>query len=352
MLGAATALPARRLRAGLVVWFRRLATDSMPIRVTVRVTPEERVRLERDSTGWVQAVDTIAWTVSRLGVSGVITTSLSDALDKAVSDSVLPGTERRALAWDLADVYDWNIDFTRDVRPGDHFRVLVERRQSADGERRVGQILAAVVEAGRTTSYAYRFGVPGTATGFYDDQGRSLKRAFLRAPLQFRRITSGFGDRYHPILHVWRHHDGVDFAAPYGTPVRATADGRVTTVGWDEGGYGNYIELRHVNGIRTRYGHLSAFAHGLHVGQQVTQGETIGFVGSTGLSTGPHLHYEFRVDGHATDPRRRDIGTGVPVPPVLRASYDSVRSGLEAALDSIADQSSPTPLAVGSAGRD
>jgi murein DD-endopeptidase MepM/ murein hydrolase activator NlpD len=334
-LAAATALPARRLRPGLVLSFRRLVTDSVPTAVAVLLSPEWRVRLERGAEGWTETVDTIPWQVSRIAVHGVIATSLYDALDKAVDDSVLPVAERRTLAWALADVYDWDIDFTRDVRPGDQFRVLVERRTSAEGDTRVGQILAAMVQAGRATSYAYRFAPPAAAPGFYDTEGRSLKRAFLRAPLQFRRITSGFGIRYHPILHEWRHHDGIDFAAPYGTPVRATADGRVSVVGWDGGGYGNYIELRHANGIRTRYGHLSAFARGLRVGERVTQGETIGFVGSTGLSTGPHLHYEFLVGGHATNPRARDVGTGTPVPSTLRARYDSVRAQLQTALDSL-----------------
>jgi murein DD-endopeptidase MepM/ murein hydrolase activator NlpD len=315
--------------------------------VSVRLSPDRRVRLDRGPAGWVQSLDTIHWSVSRIGLHGVIATSLYDALDKAVADSVLPAAERRVLAWALADVYDWNIDFTRDVRPGDTFRVLVERRQSAEGECRVGEILVAEVEAGHATNYAYRFAAPAGA-GFYDNDGRSLKRAFLRAPLQFRRITSGFGNRYHPILHVWRHHDGIDFAAPYGTPVRATADGRVTAVAWDAEGYGNYIELRHANGIRTLYGHLSAVARSLRVGDRVTQGQTIGFVGSTGLSTGPHLHYEFLVGGHAANPRSRDIGSGTPVPQALRARYDSVRVGLVAALDSL---DSPSP-AVGIAQRD
>ena len=162
-------------------------------------------------------------------------------------------------------------------------------------------------------------------TGFYDERGRSLRRAFLRAPLQFRRVSSGFGSRYHPLLHTWRHHEGVDFAAPYGTPVRATADGIVTRVGREDGGYGNVIDVRHANGIRTRYGHLSGFARGLHTGERVEQGETIGYVGSTGLSTGPHLHYEFLVNGRPTNPRRREMGAGTTVPKQLAAVYAAVR---------------------------
>jgi murein DD-endopeptidase MepM/ murein hydrolase activator NlpD len=165
-------------------------------------------------------------------------------------------------------------------------------------------------------------------TGFYDERGRSLRRAFLRAPLQFRRVSSRFGARFHPILHRWRAHEGVDFSAPYGTPVRATADGIVTRVGREDGGYGNVIDLRHANGIRTRYGHLSAFAQGLHTGERVQQGETIGYVGSTGLSTGPHLHYEFLVNGRPTNPQRKDMGAGTPVPKRLQAEYATARDRL------------------------
>ena len=146
-------------------------------------------------------------------------------------------------------------------------------------------------------------------------------------------MSSGFGSRYHPILHTWRHHEGVDFAAAYGTPVRATADGIVTRIGHDDTGYGNLIELRHVNGIRTRYGHLSGFASGLHSGERVDQGETIGYVGSTGLSTGPHLHYEFLVGGRPTNPRRKDMGAGTPVPKSLDAAYGAAREALRAQLE-------------------
>ncbi len=342
LLAAATDLPMRRLRAGLVFRMRRLDTDSVAGVITVRLSPERRVRLERADFGgeWRATTETIPWTVSRLRVTGVIETSLYDALDKAMPDSFLPGPERRALAWAMADVYDWQVDFTRDVHPGDGFRVLLERLQSPEGERRFGRIVAAEVDVGRTPSYAYLFTPDGdapvplhsAAAGYYDEQGRSLKRAFLRAPLQFRRVSSRFGSRYHPILHVWRHHEGVDFAAAYGTPVRATADGIVTIVGREDGGYGNVIELRHANGIRTRYGHLSAFARGLRAGERVEQGETIGYVGSTGLSTGPHLHYEFLVNGRATNPQRKDMGAGTPVPKELRAAYDAVRAQLQAEL--------------------
>jgi YD repeat-containing protein len=325
----ATSLPTRRLRPGLVFEFRRLITDSVADQVTVRVSRERRLRLDRTAGGWTERAETIPWTVSRLRIDGVINTSLYDALDRVVAESLLPSSERRSLAWALADVYDWEVDFTRDVHPGDRFAVLFERLESPEGERRMGRLLAAAVHAGRAPSYAFYFIPDANAPGaYYDDQGRSLKRAFLRAPLQFRRVTSGFGARYHPILHRWRTHEGIDFAAPYGTPVRATADGIVTKVGWDEG-YGNLIEMRHANGIRTRYGHLSSFVRGISPGKRIEQGETIAYVGSTGLSTGPHLHYEFLVNGHPTNPQRKDVGTGFPVPRALRSAYDSARARLQ-----------------------
>src|SRR5213078_1888717 len=260
LLAAARHLPARRLRPGLAFQVRRLKTDSQAERVTVRLSPEQRLRLDRGDSGWVETVETIPWTIVRLRVSGAIESSLYDALDKAVADTFLPEGERRSLAWAMADVYDWEVDFTRDIRPGDRFTVLCERLESPEGERRFGRVLAARVDVAGTPSYAFYFeDSAARVAGFYDERGRSLRRAFLRAPLQFRRVSSRFGVRFHPLLHMWRAHEGVDFAAAYGTPVRATADGMVIRVGRAEGGYGNMIELRHANGIRTRYGHLSAF---------------------------------------------------------------------------------------------
>ena len=333
-LAAAKSLPVRRLRPGLAFQVRRLKTDSVARRITIRLSPERRLTVDRGDSGWVETVETIPWTVTRLRVTGTIESSLYDALDRAVSDTFLPAAERRQLAWAIADVYDWEVDFTRDIRPGDRFTVLLDRLESSEGERRFGRILAARVDVARTPEYAFYF-EDSTADrgGFYDEGGRSLRRAFLRAPLQFRRVSSGFGSRYHPILHTWRHHEGVDFAAAYGTPVRATADGIVTRIGHDDTGYGNLIELRHVNGIRTRYGHLSGFASGLHAGERVDQGETIGYVGSTGLSTGPHLHYGFLVGGRPTNPRRKDMGAGTPVPKSLDAAYGAAREALRAQLE-------------------
>jgi murein DD-endopeptidase MepM/ murein hydrolase activator NlpD len=345
-LGATKALDSRRLRPGLVFHVRRLKGDSVTQRVGVRTGPEVRLWMNRlgGDSGWRETVETIAWSPARLRATGVIQTNLYDALDQAVPDSFLPNKERVQLAWAIADVYDWEVDFTRDIRPGDRFEVLIERLESPEGERRFGKILAARVDVAATPSYAFYFEGETARGGFYDDKGRSLRRAFLRAPLQYRRISSRFGGRYHPILNRWRSHQGTDYAAAWGTPVRATADGIVTHAG-PEGGYGNLIEVRHANGIRTRYGHLSKFAKGLRVGQRVTQDQTIGYVGSTGLSTGPHLHYEFLVNGRATNPQRKDAGPVQAVPSTLKPEFDSLRSQLLAELEP-RPAASPSPRAA------
>ena len=345
LLSAAHVLDARRLRPGLVFEFRRPVADSVADQIGVRTGPEQRIWLQRVGSAWLEKVETIAWSTSRIRITGTVTDNLYDGLDRAVPDSVLPPAQRVALTWAIGDVYDWEVDFTRDVRAGDRVDVLFERLESPTGERRFGRILAARVDAGRSSNYAFRFaGVDSARAGYYDETGRSLRRAFLRAPLAFRRISSGFGNRYHPILHRWRKHEGIDFSAAYGTPVRATADGIVIKLTYEADGYGRMIELRHANGIKTIYGHLSAYAKGLHPGQRVTQSETIGFVGSTGLSTGPHLHYEFLVNGQATNPQRKDMGAGQPVPSSLKSRFDAVRVTLQTLLE-------PPPVAnVASAG--
>jgi murein DD-endopeptidase MepM/ murein hydrolase activator NlpD len=318
---ATRTLNPRRMQPGLVFDVRRLKGTSVANRLGVLLDPERRlwmVRLAGDS-GWKEVVEQIPWTTERLRTTAVIQTNLYNALHAAIPDSFLPARQRVGLAWAIADVYDWEIDFTRDLRPGDRVEVLIERRQSPEGERRLGQILAARVDVAGSPSFAFRYG-----TSFYDERGRSLRRAFLRSPVAYRHISSRFGGRYHPILRRWRSHQGTDYAAGYGTPVRATADGVVTRAGRD-GGYGNLIELRHANGIRTRYGHLSKFAKGVRAGQRISQEQTIGYVGSTGLSTGPHLHYEFLVNGRPTNPQRKDFGAGVPVAKEQKAAFDSVR---------------------------
>jgi len=191
---------------------------------------------------------------------------------------------------------------SRDLRSGDRFKVLVERETSPSGSSRIGSVLVLNFTTGNNTTEAVRYPSESGRTRYFDQNGKSLEAAFLRAPLQFRRISSRFGMRKHPILGVWRRHAGTDYAASEGTPIRSIGDGVVTFAG-RMGGYGNAIDVRHANGYVSRYGHLRAFAKGMSRGDRVGIGQTIGFVGHTGLATAAHLHFEILVSGRQRDPR-------------------------------------------------
>ncbi len=314
-------LDPRRLRAGLILKFGRPAQDTTPNEIRVRVSPTLRLALWKQDSNWTAASEPVPWQREVLRIEGPIESSLYDALDDRITDDVLDYGNRVRLAWDLADIYAWSVDFNRDIQDGDRFTVLVEREISDEGEVRVGNILAADLLSSGKHLKAFRFDIPGQGAHYFDGDGNSLRRAFLRAPVEFRRIASSFSrSRFHPILGIWRKHEGTDYAAAPGTPVLASGDGVVTHAGW-QGGYGNLIELRHRNGITTRYGHLRGFASGIRVGERVSQGEVIGYVGSTGLASGPHLHYEFRVNGVAQDSRRMDLGPVEPIPGTFRAQF-------------------------------
>jgi murein DD-endopeptidase MepM/ murein hydrolase activator NlpD len=295
----------------------------------VRTSPEQRVTFTRATTGWSATAEPIRWQSQETRIEGVIDNSLYEALDAGVSDEQLDSGNRQRLAWDLADVYAWEIDFTRDIRPGDRFQVVFERLVSEDGEVRLGRVRAADLTISGKSLTAFRFGGgEGRSALYYDTEGNSLRRAFLRAPVEFRRISSRFASaRFHPVLGLTRRHEGTDYAAAPGTPVMAAGDGVVLRAG-RAGGYGNLIELRHLNGITTRYGHLRRFARGIRRGVRVEQGQTIGYVGSTGLATGPHLHYEFRVNGAAKDSRKVQLGNGTPVAADDRTAFEQERNRL------------------------
>jgi murein DD-endopeptidase MepM/ murein hydrolase activator NlpD len=220
------------------------------------------------------------------------------------------------IATQLADIFGGDIDFHRDIRKGDRFSVIYESLSHLGREIRTGRILAAeFVNDGRTYN-AFWFADSQGSGGYYSVDGKSVRKAFLRSPLEFSRITSGFsGARMHPVLHQVRAHQGIDYGAPTGTRVKATADGVVDFVG-SRGGYGKFILLRHQSQYQTAYGHLSGYAAGVRAGSRVRQGDVIGYVGATGLATGPHLHYEFRVAGVHRNP----LTIAVPDAPPLAAS--------------------------------
>jgi murein DD-endopeptidase MepM/ murein hydrolase activator NlpD len=322
---ARAGLDLRRLRAGLIVQFRRHEGEEIPHEVTLRSGREERLALRRAGTEWSTERRAVAWRTDTVRIEGPIESSLYDALHAAIPDALFDADNRIRLAWDLADVYAWSIDFNRDIQTGDRFAVLVERNVSEESEVRVGAVLAADLLASGRHLNAYRFEDGEGRKGYYDGAGRSLRRAFLRAPVEFRRISSSFTRRrFHPVLGIYRRHEGTDYAAGSGTPVMAAGNGTVLRAG-RSGGYGNLVEIRHANGITTRYGHLKGFARGISSGRRVNQGDVIGYVGATGLASGPHLHYEFRVNGVARDSRRVDLGTGEPIGKALLAIFQEER---------------------------
>lgn len=321
----------RRIPAGLAVTLRSLSTDSIPSEVVLHFAVDRLVRLTRTSDGWRGTEEQLPWTTDTAAVAGSISSTLYAALDSAAAE--LPAKLRSELAWSLADILEYRVDMSRDLQLGDRFRVLFERSSTPTGAVRLGRVLAVDMLLSGDTVQAFRFGDESGSARYYDQSGKSLRAAFLRAPLEFRRISSVFGRRKHPIQGVWKSHTGTDYAAASGTPVRAIGDGTVIFVG-TRGGYGNVVELRHSNGYVTRYAHLRGFAKSARRGAHVGIGQTIGFVGMTGLATGPHLHFEVLVGGVQRDPRTAlSSKTGQPLGPADRAQFQQLRSQLLATLE-------------------
>jgi murein DD-endopeptidase MepM/ murein hydrolase activator NlpD len=258
-------------------------------------------------------------------IRGVIDSSLFEAVEAAGAHD--------QTAVSLADIFGWDIDFMLDVRSGDTFAVTYQQIWRDGIYLRDGPIEAAeFVNQGREFR-AVRYTDPEGHAHYYTPDGRSLHKAFLRAPVEFTRVSSRFNSaRHHPILNLIRAHKGVDYAAPIGTPVHAAGDGRIRFVGV-RGGYGNCVEIEHSSSIVTLYGHLSRFAHGTRAGTHVTQGAVIAYVGMTGLATGPHLHYEYRINGVFRNPQTVTLPTAAPIEANWREDFLSHSAPLLASLD-------------------
>ncbi len=331
VLNAAEGLRPTRIRQGEVFEFKYFRADTVPIEMSHRLRGEDQYLIvRRDSAGdWAGLREDIQWTVTEIRVEGMIASSFWNALPQAVPDSLLTTSERgRLFARVSEDVFGWEVDFVYDIREGDRFNLLFERLESSDGDVRLGRLLAATIETGSREHPAYLLPGNGGRDEYYDDQGRSMRRAFLRAPLTAR-VSSRFSlSRVHPILRVRRAHRGVDYAANSGSPIRATAAGTVIAAERDRG-YGNVVKIRHASGIETRYAHMSRFAPGIRAGVRVEQEQVIGRVGMTGLATAPHLHYEFIKNGRHINPSRADLGDGRPVPEVRREEFEQVKLELD-----------------------
>jgi murein DD-endopeptidase MepM/ murein hydrolase activator NlpD len=279
------------------------------------------LEVKRNESGFEARDRALAATPRIVHRSGTIRSSLFAATDSAgIPD---------AMAMQIARIFATDIDFHQDLRKGDTFTVVYEMLYESGELVSAGRILAAeFVNQGRTY-HAVRFHDEEGTDAYYSLDGTNRAKAFLRSPVEFSRVSSGFGARFHPIFKNWRAHTGVDFAAPKGTRVLSAAEGTVVFAGW-KNGYGNAVEIKHGGAITTLYGHLSGLASNIRPGSRVRQGEVVGYVGATGWATGPHLHYEFKFGGMHQDPMRVALPKATPVSPALRAEFDlAARSASE-----------------------
>ena len=304
--------------AGQLKWLSAIVADNRDN----RDAPVKNLVISREGNGF-KAVEANAKLERRLEMhSGVIKSSLFAATDAAqIPDSV---------ATQIVDMFSTDIDFASDLQRGDHFEVVYETFWQNGSFVRAGRVLAGSFANDGAVYQSVWYDEPGTASsgGYYNLDGQSLKKAFLKSPIAFTRISSGFSMRMHPILGVWKQHKGVDFAAATGTPIHAAGDGVIDFEG-QQNGYGNVVVLKHWANYSTAYGHMSRFAPGLHKGSQVSQGDVIGYVGMTGWATGPHLHYEFRINNEPRDPMTVNIPTAQPLASNQLARFKNVADDMK-----------------------
>jgi murein DD-endopeptidase MepM/ murein hydrolase activator NlpD len=305
-----TAHDALQLKAGKVVQAQTNEDGELKWLSTVivdnRDNPVKNLVISREGNGF-KASEAAANLERRLEMhSGEIKSSLFAATDAAqIPDSI---------ASQIVDMFSTDIDFASDLQRGDHFEVVYETFWQNGEFVRAGRVLAGEFTNDGSTYQSVWYEEPGSGQGgsYYGLDGRSLKKAFLKSPIAFTRISSGFSMRMHPILGVWKQHKGVDFAAGTGTPIHAAGDGVVDFAG-TQNGYGNVVVLKHWSNYSTAYGHMSRFAAGVRKGTKVSQGDVIGYVGMTGWATGPHLHYEFRINNQPRDPMTVNIPNAQPL---------------------------------------
>ncbi|MDD5242148.1 MAG: peptidoglycan DD-metalloendopeptidase family protein [Sulfuricella sp.] len=277
---------------------------------------ETMLKVEKRGDGFKASDQAVPLEARVLMKSAEIRNSLFGATDAAnIPDNI---------AMQIADIFSSDIDFHRDLQKGDKFTVVYESFYNKGELIKTGRVLAAEFINNGKSYRAIHFQDREGRSGYYTPEGKNLRKAFLRSPLEFSRVTSGFTNgRFHPILKEWRAHKGVDYGAPIGTSVKAVADGTVAFVG-KQGGYGNLIVLQHQGQYSTAYGHLSAFAKNLRKGSKVSQGDLIGRVGMTGLATGPHLHYEFRIAGMQRNPLAIAMPTAFPIASQYKADFNRI----------------------------
>ena len=316
--------PFQRARPGDQLRVERREGEAALQRFTYRQGPADEWDVERLPGGAFRAQKRpVTLTTEVVRVAVTIGSSLYESLQRAGED---PG-----LAVLASDVLAWDVDFYQDVRAGDRMRVLVER-VSADGKPiRFGEVLAVEYDGAATgAKRLFRYTDPDGQTSYFDEEGQSARRGFLKSPLKYAAVTSRFGSRKHPILGYTRAHEGVDYGAPTGTPVWAVGDGQVRLAGWN-GGCGKAVTIHHRNGYETVYCHLSGIA--VSAGKAVSQKQVIGWVGATGLATGPHLHYAVKRGGVFVNPLQLKVPRGEPVPAAQMDAYRAAIAPLRARLE-------------------
>jgi murein DD-endopeptidase MepM/ murein hydrolase activator NlpD len=314
-----------RIRVGMPVTTRSQLTDSAPTEIMLGLAIDRILHLKRSGAGWTGEVVSLPWTTDTITVSGTVRTHLYAAVNEAAR-AQLDASVRDRLTDALASLYEFRVDMSRDLRVGDSFTVMAERQHGPQGAVRVGKIVTATMKLSGQTIDAIQFKSSKVSGEWFDGEGRPLRSGFLRAPLELRRITSGFGMRRHPVLGTMRRHEGTDYGASAGAPIRAIGDGVVIKAGWGNG-YGNMVDIRHPNGFVSRYAHLQGFARGVTSGARISVGKTIGYVGATGLATAPHLHFEVLVRGAPRDPRIALRNTSSdPIPTAERKAFEVARN--------------------------
>jgi len=310
----------------------RFRDVSEPVRLLYRRSVESVWRVDIDSADIRVSMLYRSIRLETAFVKGTITSSLYETM--------MAQGEQPDLIMNYTDVFGWEVDFFSEVQPNDSFAILFERKYCSWPQRPLsesaacvgyGAILAAAYWGQVGSFIGYRFTDPEGTSGYYNAEGQNLAKTFQKSPLRFSRVSSFFGRRFHPIRRVMRQHFGVDYVAPKGTPVEAVSDGRVVSAGW-AGGYGRLVVVGHAEGYQTRYGPLSGFAKGIRSGAPVKQGQVVGYVGSTGMSTGAHLHYEVRKFGSAVNPFRLNPPRRSPVKKVYLPQFAQVRDSLARAL--------------------
>jgi murein DD-endopeptidase MepM/ murein hydrolase activator NlpD len=326
LLVSAEHINPRRLSSGAEVTVRKWTMTGTPRSIEMRLNADTTVVLARNEVGWSSTLQVTPVVVDTVYVAGQIDagTTLYESLvlDETIN---LPAAERVQLASELGSIYAYTIDFSREIQPGDSYQIAYEREARPDGTARSRRILIGeVVNQGK--SYSAIYFKRGSIEGYYGADGKSLRLGFRRNPLDFMRVTSTFAaKRYHPVLGIYRAHLGTDYGAAHGTPVYAVADGTIAAAGRD-GGYGNVVTIRHHSGYSSRYAHLSRFGSKARPGTRVKQNDVIGYVGATGLATGPHLHYELRMNGRPVNSRTVKLPGGPPMPNEYRADFRKLAS--------------------------